>query len=64
MTNKDFMQSLTYIRGLLYRCPFSGDQMMVASECVRVLDATLSALNERPIERDTDKKSPSEEQEG
>lgn len=64
MTNKDLMQSLSYVRGLLYRCSFSGDQMMVASECVRVLDATLSALNERQLEGGADEKSAQKEQEG
>lgn len=64
MTNKDLMQSLAYLKGLLYRCPFSGDQMMVAAECVRVLDATLASLNERGLEQDAQEKPSVAEQEG
>lgn len=46
MTNQEIMQTLAYMRGMLYKCAFSGDQIMVVAECVRVLDGTMARLNE------------------
>ena len=64
MTNKDLMQAIGYARSLLYRCMFSGDQMMVVAECVRVLDGTMARLNEAPPDAPAGTDKPQSEQEG
>ena len=61
MTQQELMQSLAHMRGLLYRCSFSGDQMMVAAECVRVINTTMNKLNQENLHEHADNTTPNQE---
>ena len=46
MTNQELMSTLAGLRQMLYSVPFQGDQMMIVSQCVAVLDVTMQKLNQ------------------
>ena len=48
-TNKEIMASVAEVYNRLYRTPFSGDQMMVVSDCIRILHGVLQELNKEPM---------------
>lgn len=48
MTNKDILIALSEIRNRLYGTSFAGQQMLVVSDCIRILDATMAAINQEP----------------
>ena len=54
MTNKDLMQALGYMKSLLYRCMFRGDQIVVVAECLRTIENVLQKINDMPPEQRID----------
>lgn len=45
MEHKELMRALADVYNRLYRTPFSGDQMLVVADCLKILYGTLDALN-------------------
>lgn len=46
MDNKELMRVIADVYNRLYRTPFSGDQMLVVADCLKILYGTLDKLNE------------------
>lgn len=50
MNNRDIMSALADVHNRLYRTAFSGDQVHVVSDCMKILRATLDELNKTSAE--------------
>lgn len=46
MEHKELMRVIADVYNRLYHTPFSGDQMLVVSDCLKILYGTLEKMNE------------------